>query len=69
MRKTDNLSKVEDADTAAMHAGKSADIKEDSSCGVVWNIMCLNTQSILRLQQVSQLYPSTTEQVESNRVT
>ena len=49
MRKTDNLSKVEDADTAAMHAGKSADIKEDSSCGVVWNIMCLNTQSILRL--------------------
>ena len=49
MRKTDSLSKVKDADTAAMHAGKSADIKEDSSCGVVWNIMCLNTQSILRL--------------------
>ena len=35
MRKTDSLSEVEDADTAAMHADKSADIKEDSSCRVV----------------------------------
>ena len=69
MRKTDSLSEVEDADTAAMHAGKSADIKEDSSCRVVQNVMCLNTQSIPGLQQVSQLYPSTTKQVESNGVT
>ena len=33
-------------DAAAMHAGESADVKEDSSCGVVQNVMCLNIQSI-----------------------
>ena len=42
-RETNSLSGVGDADAAAMHAGKSADIKEDSPCGVMWNVMCLNT--------------------------
>ena len=48
-RKTNSLRKVGDADAAAIHAGKSADIKEDSSCGVMQNVMYLNTQSIPRL--------------------
>ena len=34
-RKTDSLSRVRDADAATMHAGKSADVKEDSSCRVM----------------------------------
>ena len=46
---TDSLSRVRDADATVMNTGKLADIKKDSSCGVVWNIMCLNIQSIPRL--------------------
>ena len=49
MRKTDSLSGVGDADAAAMHAGESVDIKEDSPCRVMRNVMCLNTQLIPRL--------------------
>ena len=36
-------------------------------CG--WHVILPNTQSINRLYWVSQLYPSTREQVESSRVT
>ena len=35
MRKTESLSGVKDVDAAAMHAGKSVDIKEDSPCRVM----------------------------------
>ena len=49
MRETNSLSRVGDMDAAAVHAGKSAAIKKDSSCRVVQNVMCLNTQSISRL--------------------
>ena len=35
MRKTDSLGRVEDAEAAAIHAGKSMNIEEDSSCRVV----------------------------------
>ena len=42
-RETDDLSRVVDADAAAMHAGKLANVKEDSPCKVVQNVMCLNT--------------------------
>ena len=44
-RETISLGRVGDTDAAAMHAGESADVK-DSPCGVVQNVMCLNTQSI-----------------------
>ena len=43
MRETNSLGRVEDANTAAMHAGESVDIKEDSPCRVIQNIMYLNT--------------------------
>ena len=46
MRKTDSLGRVKDAEAAVIHAGESMNIEEDSSCRVVWNIMCLNIQLI-----------------------
>ena len=46
MRKTDNISEVNNIDATAMYTGESVDIKKDSSCGVVQNVICLNTQSI-----------------------
>ena len=38
IREIDSLSRVDNVDAAAMHASKSADIKEDSSCRVMQNI-------------------------------
>ena len=49
IRETERLSRAEDMNAAAMHVGESVDIKKDSSYRVVQNVMCLNTQSILRL--------------------
>ena len=46
MRETNSLSRVGDIDAATMHAGELADIKKNSSCRMIQNIICLNTQLI-----------------------
>ena len=35
IREINSLSEAEDADATTMHAGKSADIKKNSPCGIV----------------------------------
>ena len=46
----------------------SGDVKE-SVCNGEWNVILPNTKSINGLKWVSQLYPSTAAQLESNGVT